>query len=196
MIHYRRWSTKSEDAIGKTAAPQVEAEPPAVELIARKDLDAPKISMEPLPADEPVQDIKLPDDVVSEEKKQEAPASVSEKETQSSNVDAPKVDAPKTDSKTEVPAPAVTPAPVSTKAPAQKAPVQKTPTPVIPADPNTFIVTVGQKAAPHPSIGKGHAMGFLINGVSGKRLILERGKSYTFDIRTDAKHDVYLSKKR
>jgi tetratricopeptide (TPR) repeat protein len=38
-------------------------------------------------------------------------------------------------------------------------------------------------------------MGFLINGVSGKRLVLERGKSYTFDIRTDPKHDVYLSKK-
>lgn len=61
--------------------------------------------------------------------------------------------------------------------------------------PNNFVVTVGAKQAGHPAYGKGHAMGFLVNGVSGKELVVERGKTYTFDINTDAKHDVYLSKK-
>jgi hypothetical protein len=61
--------------------------------------------------------------------------------------------------------------------------------------PNTFAVTVGTKQPGHPAYGKGHAMGFLVDGVSGKELVVERGKTYTFDIATDAKHDVYLSKK-
>jgi HEPN domain-containing protein len=60
---------------------------------------------------------------------------------------------------------------------------------------NHFIVTVGPKAPSHPAYGKGHMMGFLVDGESGKDLVLERGKTYLFDIRTDPKHDVYLSKK-
>ncbi len=47
----------------------------------------------------------------------------------------------------------------------------------------------------HPAYGKGHAMGFSIDGVPGKSLVLERGKTYTFEIHTDPKHDVYISKK-
>ncbi len=61
--------------------------------------------------------------------------------------------------------------------------------------PNHFVVTVGPKKPSHPAYGKGHAMGFLVDGVSGKELIVERGKVYTFDIATDQKHDVYLSTK-
>ena len=61
--------------------------------------------------------------------------------------------------------------------------------------PNNFVVTVGAKQPDHPSYGKGHAMGFLVNGVAGKEIVVERGKLYTFDIATDAKHDVYLSTK-
>jgi len=61
--------------------------------------------------------------------------------------------------------------------------------------PNHFVVTVGLKEPSHPSYGKGHAMGFLVDGVSGKELVIERGKTYTFEIATDQKHDVYLSKK-
>ena len=196
--------TKSEgDAldgnVSKATAPQTEPEPPAVEIIARKDRDAPKISMEPLPAAEPVEvpkaeeskeEPKASEEVVSDEVKQEAPA-------KEAIVSESKEVTPSVAKSPEPPVPAPTKAPT-------KAPTQKIQTPVaaaslapalVPADPNTFIVTVGIKAAPHPSLGKGHSMGFLINGVSGKRLVLERGKSYTFDIRTDAKHDVYLSKK-
>lgn len=63
------------------------------------------------------------------------------------------------------------------------------------AGPNNFVVTVGMKPAGHPAYGKGHPMGFLVNGISGKELVVERGKTYSFDIATNAKHDVYLSKK-
>ena len=168
---------KADANVSKAAAPQEEPEPPAVEIIARKDLDAPKISMEPLPADEPeVEPTKEP---VAPEVKEEVK-------------EVPPPAAPAA----AKPVPAPTEKPVVPTQKAQTAPPVVSPAPAqIPTDPNTFIVTVGMKAAPHPSLGKGHAMGFMINGVSGKRLVLERGKSYTFDIRTDAKHDVYLSKK-
>jgi len=58
-----------------------------------------------------------------------------------------------------------------------------------------FVVTVGPKKPSHPAYGKGHALGFLIDGVSGKELVVERGKIYTFEINTNPKHDVYLSRK-
>jgi len=65
----------------------------------------------------------------------------------------------------------------------------------ISSGPNHFLVTVGPKKPSHPAYGKGHAMGFLVDGVSGKELVVERGKIYTFEIATDQKHDVYLSTK-
>ena len=75
------------DAI-KAVVPQKEQEPPSVELIPRKDRGEPKISMEPLPADEPVEepekqpeasmespavDAKSQDAVVKEVTKEEPP---------------------------------------------------------------------------------------------------------------------------
>ena len=183
----------ASDAVSasETAAPQKEPEPPSVELIPRKDLDEPKISMEPLPADAPV------------EAKQEIPAEkIIDSETADAvNKDQTETKEPEKEEPPLVATPAVTPVPASVdaleKAPLAQIPAQKAQPPVpapiltpsvpvgMPTDPNTFLVTVGAKAAPHPSLGKGHALGFLINGVSGKRLVLERGKSYTFDIRTD-----------
>ncbi len=64
-----------------------------------------------------------------------------------------------------------------------------------PKGPNHFLVTVGPKQSSHPSANKGHPMGFLVDGVSGKQLVVERGKTYSFEIASDAKHDVYLSTK-
>lgn len=184
-----------------------------IEIIPRKNLDEPRIDMEPLPddksAEEPVEilleETRPSEETVSEEVKDKTSETPVIKETKDS----------KRKVKDEVPSQAEAtvkkPVPVPVEAPDQipeqkptPAPTQKVQTPSsmpapapvsIPTDPNTFIVTVALKAAPHPSLGKGHAMGFLINGVSGKRLVLERGKTYTFDIRTDPKHDVYLSKK-
>lgn len=71
----------------------------------------------------------------------------------------------------------------------------KAPEASVAAGPNEFVITVGAKGSSHPAYGKGHPLGFIVNGVSGKELVLERGKSYRFEIRTDPKHDVYLSNK-
>jgi len=57
------------------------------------------------------------------------------------------------------------------------------------------VITLVKKDPSHPAYGKGHAMGFSIDGVPGKSIVLERGKTYTFVIKTDPKHDVYLSSK-
>ena len=58
-----------------------------------------------------------------------------------------------------------------------------------------FVVTAEVKDKSHPLFGKGHKMGFLVNNVPGKEVVLERGKSYRFDIATDPMHDVYISLK-
>ncbi len=61
--------------------------------------------------------------------------------------------------------------------------------------PGQHVVTLGKKDPSHPAYGKGHAMGFILDGVPGKSIVLERGKTYRFVIRSDPKHDVYLSSK-
>jgi len=61
--------------------------------------------------------------------------------------------------------------------------------------PGQHVITLVKKDSRHPAYGKGHPMGFSIDGVPGKSIVLERGKTYRFEIRTDPKHDVYLSSK-
>ena len=61
--------------------------------------------------------------------------------------------------------------------------------------PGQHVVTLVKKDSSHPAYGKGHPMGFSIDGVPGKSIVLERGKTYTFVIKSDPKHDVYLSSK-
>ena len=61
--------------------------------------------------------------------------------------------------------------------------------------PDHFVVTTTKKDQSHPHFGKGHAMGFLINNEQGKEIVLERGKTYRFDVATDPMHDVYISLK-
>lgn len=68
-------------------------------------------------------------------------------------------------------------------------------TKAVPAGPNHHVIALMLKDSRHPAYGKGHPMGFSIDGVPGKSLVLERGKTYTFEIHTNPKHDVYLSKK-
>ena len=58
-----------------------------------------------------------------------------------------------------------------------------------------FVITVANKDQRHPKYGEGHQMGFLINGVPGGAVVVERGKPYRFQVATDPKHDVYLSTK-
>jgi len=61
--------------------------------------------------------------------------------------------------------------------------------------PDHFVITVGEKDQRHPKFGEGHKMGFIINGVPGGPVVVERGKTYRFDVATDPKHDVYISTK-
>ncbi|MDH5218966.1 MAG: hypothetical protein OEX19_14790, partial [Gammaproteobacteria bacterium] len=63
----------------------------------------------------------------------------------------------------------------------------------LPKDPNTFLVRLETKNKSHPFYGDGHKKGFAINGEQGKWLVLERGKTYTFNVETDVKHDFYFS---
>ena len=61
--------------------------------------------------------------------------------------------------------------------------------------PDHFVITTGKKDQSHPHFGKGHAMGFVVNNEQGKEIVLERGKTYRFDVATDPMHDVYISLK-
>lgn len=90
-------------------------------------------------------------------------------------------------------------APVASKKPVVEK-VEVVPAPVVvtksaKAGPMHHVITLVKKDASHPAYGKGHAMGFSLDGVPGKSIVIERGKTYTFDIQTNPKHDVYLSSK-
>ncbi|WP_455366349.1 hypothetical protein [Kaarinaea lacus] len=61
--------------------------------------------------------------------------------------------------------------------------------------PDHFVITAKKKDKTHPFYGKGHQMGFLVNNEQGKEIVLERGKTYRFDVATDPMHDVYISLK-
>jgi tetratricopeptide (TPR) repeat protein len=61
--------------------------------------------------------------------------------------------------------------------------------------PDHFVITASMKDKAHPFYGKGHQMGFVVNNEQGKEIVLERGKTYRFDVATDPMHDVYISLK-
>jgi len=58
-----------------------------------------------------------------------------------------------------------------------------------------FMVTADFKEEEHPYFLDGGEIGFIVDGVQGGALTLERGKSYTFGIDTGVQHDFYLSTK-
>lgn len=59
--------------------------------------------------------------------------------------------------------------------------------------PFIFNVKTVTKDQSHPFYGVGHRMGFAVNGVQGKPLVLVRGKTYTFRVDAGIQHDFYLS---
>ncbi|NOX90899.1 MAG: hypothetical protein GXP18_00175 [Gammaproteobacteria bacterium] len=169
-------STATKDEItavvrGGTAEDKPES---LVEVMPQKQGDESPIAMEPIPAKE--DQTKTKEDVSAVE----AGAR-------------PIVDVPVV--KKQVVVPAVTSELEAVVAPVAETPEAEKKTTPVSAGPNYFVVTVGPKKPGHPAYGKGHAMGFLVDGISGKELVVERGKIYTFDIATNQKHDVYLSKK-
>lgn len=56
-----------------------------------------------------------------------------------------------------------------------------------------FSVTSGEKTAEHPFHSQGSKMGFAIDNVFGKELVLTRGETYIFDVDSRVKHDFYFS---
>lgn len=62
-----------------------------------------------------------------------------------------------------------------------------------PKSPNHFIVTLVEKDSTHPFHGIGDRMGFAVNGVQGAELVVERGKTYFLEVKSNPMHDVYLS---
>ena len=56
-----------------------------------------------------------------------------------------------------------------------------------------FTVTLATKDQTHPHFGEGSEVGFVVNGIQGRTLILTRGKTYTFNVDSNPMHDFYLS---
>ena len=56
-----------------------------------------------------------------------------------------------------------------------------------------FTVVSVSKDATHPHPGEGSKVGFLVNGVQGRTLVLVRGKTYTFNVDTGVMHDFYIT---
>jgi len=69
------------------------------------------------------------------------------------------------------------------------------PVTAVPSSPNHFIITAEPKDATHPHFGTGHSMGFVVNGKQGQDIIVRRGQTYQLEVKTDPKHDVYVSSK-
>ncbi len=61
--------------------------------------------------------------------------------------------------------------------------------------PRTFVVHSVAKDSSHPYFGRGSQLGFSVNGVQGKALVVERGQRYVFRVDTAIQHDFYLARK-
>lgn len=57
----------------------------------------------------------------------------------------------------------------------------------------TFFVSSGEKTTEHPFYAQGNKMGFAVDSIFGKELVLTRGATYIFDVDTNVKHDFYFS---
>jgi hypothetical protein len=160
-----------DKAAAETKAPEIPE--PVVETMPRKEESAP-IILEPIPepapavAAEPEVDMSGEGKATSEEIKQQKPSEVAKADSL-----APKVAEDTARSETE-----------SSKETLPQS-----------TGPDHFVISIEEKNSSHPFFGKGHTMGFVVNGVQGKPLVLERGKTYRFDVRTNPKHDVYISRK-
>ncbi|MDX9740343.1 MAG: hypothetical protein RBT81_04065 [Gammaproteobacteria bacterium] len=99
-----------------------------------------------------------------------------------------------------VPSPSPTPSPSAPEAagaqiqhPQHPAPQPQPAEPEQPESPFIFNVRTATKDQNHAYYGVGHRMGFTVNGVQGKPLVLVRGKTYTFRVDAGIQHDFYLS---
>ncbi len=63
-----------------------------------------------------------------------------------------------------------------------------------PSKKNWFNVDAIIKNKTHPFFGVGNEQGFVVNGEQGKPIVLARGESYTFDVKTGVTHDFYFTR--
>ncbi len=159
---------ESDQAAEKATAdaPMKDSESAGAQVIEPKNASEPEIKLEPIP--EPVSQ--------SEPVAESVSASAETPETTPGGAAENAVTMAKIDETSAKPSASVAPIPVSTGA-------------------DHFVITVAKKDQRHPNFGQGHEMGFLINGVPGGPVAVERGKTYRFEVATDPKHDVYLSTK-
>lgn len=90
-------------------------------------------------------------------------------------------------------APMTHPMPAAPPAAAKAPPPSKPMTVVADRVPREFTLTVGNKDPSHPYYGRGHDMGFIVDGVQGKELVLTRGVTYIFHVDTNVQHDFYFT---
>ncbi len=58
---------------------------------------------------------------------------------------------------------------------------------------NTHVISLQKKTKKHPFYGIGDPIGFILDGKEGKELVLKRGNTYTFIVKSTPMHDVYVS---
>lgn len=90
-------------------------------------------------------------------------------------------------------APESTPAPAPDVTPAMAPMPAKPHTVVADRTPREFTITVEKKTPAHPNYGRGHEIGFFVDGVPGEELVLTRGVTYVFHVRTNVQHDFYFT---
>lgn len=67
------------------------------------------------------------------------------------------------------------------------------PTVAYPTAPNTYMVEARAKDSTHPAYHDGHTLGFALNGELGRDIVVKRGETVTFQVRTGVQHDFYIS---
>jgi HEPN domain-containing protein len=165
-------------------------EKPVVEVIPREEAKQPELTLEPLPVEKPSSTAKgemptpeQPQPLPTPEQVPEAPQTTSGQPPASGKASSPQPVTEPTVKEAHEKA-TTTGEPTKTKVVVEKA-----------SEKNTLTITAGVKTPDHPFYGKGHKTGFMVDGVSGKELVLERGKTYKFIVKTNPKHDVYISTK-
>ena len=181
-------STTDEKESEDTAV-ATESEVPAVDaardMTAEEQKEIQPSSDAETPAEEPVVEVTPGTSKAADLKVEPIPETKAEPESPETTSDDSEKVAPSAE-------PAKSPVVTEVEKEEPAAPKQAVP---VSTGPDHFVVTAAVKDKSHPLFGKGHKMGFVVNNIPGKEVVLERGKTYRFDVATDPMHDVYISLK-
>ena len=179
VVHKQQQTQKTAaEVIPPPAKPEKKVEEkPVVEVIPQKEAKQPEITLEPLPIEKPsanaMSEMPEPEQAQPLPSPEVIPKQIPDKTT---TKQAPAAGAGAGQQQPETK--------LETKKVIEKASAK-----------NTFTITAGVKTPDHPFYGKGHKIGFFVDGVPGKELVMERGKTYKIIVSTNPKHDVYISTK-